>query len=216
MTIQDTVDSQQIAQPPEHLRPFRSGGCGPHTRIREFRKLRGLTLKDLAFKINTTPQTVQRLETANMTVSTEWLGKIARALLVEPADLIGTRSKSEIQVIGHIDERGRINRRENETATHFHLDVAADDPIAVRLDASVGPFEAGTMLIANRLREEDRDNVHGTDCLVATSENTILLRRVIRGRNSGWTLIPHENGGEIQYDRSIAWVARILMAIKHF
>ena len=43
------------------------------TRIREFRKLRGMTLKELADKIKTTPQTVQRLETANMTVSMEWL-----------------------------------------------------------------------------------------------------------------------------------------------
>ena len=29
------------------------------TRIREFRKLRGMTLKELAEKIKTTPQTVQ-------------------------------------------------------------------------------------------------------------------------------------------------------------
>ena len=77
------------------------------TRIREFRKLRGMTLKELADKIKTTPQTVQRLETANMTVSTDWLEKIARALLVEPADLIGNRSSREIRLIGRVGEQGR-------------------------------------------------------------------------------------------------------------
>ena len=54
-----------------------------------------------------------------MTVSTDWLEKIARALLVEPADLIGTRSNREIQLIGRIGERGRINRGENEKASLF-------------------------------------------------------------------------------------------------
>lgn len=58
------------------------------TYIREFRKSRGMTLKQLADKINTTPQTVQRLETDNMTVSMAWLEKIAIALQVEPYKLL--------------------------------------------------------------------------------------------------------------------------------
>jgi transcriptional regulator with XRE-family HTH domain len=61
---------------------------GPTTRIRELRKARGFTLKELALAIGTTPQTVQRLETANMTVSTEWLEKIAKALVLEPYQLL--------------------------------------------------------------------------------------------------------------------------------
>lgn len=185
------------------------------TRIREFRKLRGMTLKELADKIKTTPQTVQRLETANMTVSTDWLEKIARALLVEPADLIGARSSREIQLIGRIGEHGRVNRVQNGQ-TNIHLEVPADNPIAARLDATVGYFEAGTVLIANRFRDEDVDNAHGVDCLVAVADGPILLRRMIRGRNSGWTLVPYENGGEVQYDQSILWAARIIMAIKYF
>ena len=38
------------------------------TRIRELRKRRGMTLQQVADIVRTTPQTVQRLETANMTV----------------------------------------------------------------------------------------------------------------------------------------------------
>ncbi len=186
------------------------------TRIREFRKLRGMTLKELADKIKTTPQTVQRLETANMTVSTDWLEKIARALLVEPADLIGSRSSREIRLIGRIGEHGRVTRVQHEQGNIVHLEVPADNPVAVRLDASVGYFEAGTVLIANRLREEDLDNAHGVDCLVSLGNGSILLRRLVRGRNSTWTLVPHENGGEVQYDQAIEWAARIIMAIKYF
>lgn len=186
------------------------------TRIREFRKLRGMTLKELADKINTTPQTVQRLETANMTVSTDWLEKIARALLIEPADLIGSRSNREIQMIGRIGEYGRINTIKQDQGAVIHLEVPADNPVAARLDHPVGPYEAGTILIANRFRNEDIDNAHGIDCIIAVKDGPILLRRVIRGRDNGWTLVPHENGGEIQYDQSIDWAARIIMSVRYF
>lgn len=58
------------------------------TRIRISRKDRGLTLKEVAAAIGTTPQTLQRLETDNMTVSIEWLFKIAKALGVPPSELL--------------------------------------------------------------------------------------------------------------------------------
>ena len=186
------------------------------TRIREFRKLRGMTLKELADKIKTTPQTVQRLETANMTVSTDWLEKIARALLVEPADLIGARSSREVKLIGRISEQGRVNKVQNDNGNLVHLEVPADNPIAARLDATVGYFEAGSILIANRFREEDLDNAHGVDCLVGVENGGILLRRMVRGRNDTWTLVPHDNGGEIRYDQTIEWAARVIMSIKYY
>jgi transcriptional regulator with XRE-family HTH domain len=58
------------------------------TRIWELRKLSGLTLKDLADAMGTTPQTVQRLETGSMTVSTDWLFRFAQVLRVQPSELI--------------------------------------------------------------------------------------------------------------------------------
>jgi transcriptional regulator with XRE-family HTH domain len=186
------------------------------TRIREFRKLRGMTLKELADKIKTTPQTVQRLETANMTVSMEWLEKIARALLVEPADLIGPRSSREIRLIGRIGDQGRVNKVQNDNGNLVHLDVPADNPIAARLDATIGYFAAGTILIANRFREEDLQNAHGVDCLVCVENGAVLLRRLIRGKASSWTLVPHDSGVEISYDQTIEWAARIIMAIKYY
>lgn len=193
----------------------RWGDRSPRTRIREFRKLRGMTLKQLAEKLDTTPQTTQRLEVGNMTVSTAWLEKIARALQVEPMDLLGTRSTREIQLIGSADKTGRISR--SEPAAFVHMEALADDPVAVRLDTAIGQFEAGLVLIANRFRDEDVENAHGLDCIVAVADGPVLLRRVVRGRVAGkWTLIPHGNGDEVQYDRSLAWAARIVMALRYY
>lgn len=62
------------------------------TRIREIRKLRGLTLEEVARDTGTTPQTIQRLETDQMTVSLDWLERLAGALEVKPVDLLGARS----------------------------------------------------------------------------------------------------------------------------
>jgi transcriptional regulator with XRE-family HTH domain len=186
------------------------------TRIREFRKLRGLTLKGLAEKISTTPQTVQRLETANMTVSTDWLEKIAHALNIEPADLIARPGGREIPVIGRVMENGRIHASEGKQVNNLHMYVPADDPVAAQLDERVGLYEAGTILVANRLREADYANAHSADCLVQLDEKHILFRRVIRGQGDGWTLVPHQPGSEVIYDTKVSWLAPVVMILRYF
>lgn len=186
------------------------------TRIREFRKLRGLTLKELADKIGTTPQTVQRLETANMTVSTDWLEKIAAALRLEAADLIGSGSGRQIPLIGRIGEHGHVHRMPAGQPGLVHLEVPADDPVAARLDARIGNFEPGSILIANRLREADLANAHGMDCLVALTSGSILLRRLLQGAKQTWTLAPLDAGADIHYDQTVSWVARIIMSIRYY
>lgn len=60
----------------------------PKTRIREVRKARGYTLAQVAKATGTTPQTISRLETDDMTVSVPWLEKIGAALGVDPYALM--------------------------------------------------------------------------------------------------------------------------------
>lgn len=56
-------------------------------RIRMFRKHRGMTLKQLADAIGTTPQTVQRLEADTMTMSIHWIERFCTALQIKPYEL---------------------------------------------------------------------------------------------------------------------------------
>jgi len=186
------------------------------TRIREFRKLRGLTLKELAERISTTPQTVQRLETANMTVSTDWLEKIANALNIEPADLIARPGGREIPVLGRVMQNGRVLTGEGKQVNVLHLHVPADDPVAAQLDVRVGLYDAGTILVANRLKEADYPSAHGADCLVGLEDGQILFQRVIRSNGKGWTLIPHDPGAEVSYDADVGWIAPVVMSLKYF
>ncbi len=53
-------------------------------RLRAARKDAGLTLQDMAVRCKTTAQTIQRLETYNMTLSIDWVEKMAKAVGVEP------------------------------------------------------------------------------------------------------------------------------------
>ncbi len=56
-------------------------------RIRAARRDRGLTLLELGRKCGTTPQTMQRLEAASMTMSLDWLERICAALEIAPTEL---------------------------------------------------------------------------------------------------------------------------------
>ncbi|WP_348657966.1 helix-turn-helix transcriptional regulator, partial [uncultured Thalassospira sp.] len=56
---------------------------------KEMRKRCGLKLSDIAEAIGTTPQTVHRLENEQISLSTDWVEKIAAVLGVEPSYLVG-------------------------------------------------------------------------------------------------------------------------------
>jgi len=90
--------------------------------VRAYRKLRGLTLLQIAVLCGTTPQTIQRLETANMTMSLDWLQALADALKVEPYQLVG----------GH----GALGRA-NDAAMKARAQVAALRGAILALTATV-------------------------------------------------------------------------------
>ena len=184
------------------------------TRIRELRKSRGLTLRELAEKVGTTPQTIQRLETANMTVSTTWLEKIAGALNVEVAELISAPASRDIPFLGRVGQHGAVYRTGYEAAT-FHLGVPADDPIAVRLEHDTGAYRAGSILIASRLQNQDYLNANGSDCLVGLTSASVLLRRILFTKAGTLIFAPLDAGAGAEFEQPLSWLARIVMTVRY-
>jgi transcriptional regulator with XRE-family HTH domain len=76
-------------------------------RIRAARQRRGLTLLQVAKECETSPQTIQRLETANMTLSMEWLELISRVLSIAPGDLFDSRFDDHNETIVVMREAAR-------------------------------------------------------------------------------------------------------------
>jgi len=179
------------------------------TRIRKLRKTRGWTLQQLADQIGTTPQTVQRLETANMTVSMDWLQKFANAFNVSPVDLIDESSPRDIECIGEIGHEGFGEQNV------LSLDIPAHNPIAVRISQPVGPFLCGTVLVADRLARSQWHTAVGWDCLVAVTGGATVLRRLANGLDDTYSLVPLTTGMTILYDQNLDWVARVVMRIDY-
>lgn len=77
--------------------------------LRLHRKRKGLRLHELADRCNTTPQTIQRLETANMTVSLYWVDKILKALDLTFEDLLIKKDAKEIYAAAEQSIRERVS-----------------------------------------------------------------------------------------------------------
>lgn len=185
-----------------------------HTRLRELRKQHGLTLQELARRVGTTPQTVQRLETASITVSVDWLERFARAFSIDPADLIARSSQRGFPLIGTLDGRGRLNGRTNLPFDEIVLSAPGSDCIAVRLTEPIGSYAAGAILVAARQYGADMRSAHGHDALVETKDGVVLLRRVAFG-DGGLCLMPLEPDDDIRFNVRANWVARLLMRVDY-
>ena len=57
-------------------------------RIKEIRKQKSLTLKEVAEKANTSVQQVQRLERGDRRLTTEWIERLSNALNCTGADIV--------------------------------------------------------------------------------------------------------------------------------
>jgi transcriptional regulator with XRE-family HTH domain len=182
-------------------------------RIRLYRRQRGMTLKELADSVGTTPQTVSRLETEVMTLSTDWLERLAGALAVHPTELLEAPERPDIPLMGVIGANGALTR--SGEVDNFAIDMRAEHPVAVRLGQACGPYQAGEILIANRFEGEDLENVLGRDCLCCTADGRVLLRRVVRGNDKTYTLVPLPPDGDVRYNQELRWAARVVLRLQY-
>ncbi|MBL4758409.1 MAG: helix-turn-helix transcriptional regulator [Rhizobiales bacterium] len=180
------------------------------------RKAKGWTLRQVGDLVGTTAQTVQRLETANMTVSTDWLDRFARAFSVQAVDLIRDKRLAGIPIYGHLGPDGILNNAKTDSSDLERLSLTspAQDPVAVRLSRAIGPYRAGATLIGNRLANENHDENQGRDALVMTPDNQLVLGRAI-WRESNLTLVSLSDGGTIWFDMDAEWVAPLVMEIRY-
>ena len=182
-------------------------------RIRLYRRQQDMTLKDLADAVGTTPQTISRLETEVMTLSADWLERLATALSVHPADLLDAPERPDVALLGLVDAGGQIMRAGEADRVIFEARGAS--LVAVKLAQAYGPYRAGEILVANRMEGDDIENALSHDCLCCLSDGRVVLRRVVRGNDRTYTLVPLEPGEDIRYNQSLRWVARLMLRFEH-
>jgi len=182
-------------------------------RIRHFRSLRHLRLRELAERVGTTPQTISRLETGNMTLSVDWMQKLADALEIHPADLLEQPDRQEIPLIGLVEASGSILEGPEGV---MELYVPAINPVAVRLLAPSGIYKAGEILIGDRRRPGEVSDFVGRDAIVELESNLRLVAKIatpIPGAQ-GASLIALD-GSRVHYDVRLSWAAPIVMVARY-
>ena len=185
------------------------------TRIRHFRRLRRLTQAELARRVGTTAATVSRLETSDMTVSTDWLEKFAAAHGIGTADLLESPRPGRIPCIGRIGRNGLFERGVAEGDDTLTLDAPARDPVALRIDADVGTYRTGDVVIADRLPAEQAARALGRDCIVEVDGEASGFGRFISSADGNYLLVPPDPGAQARTLPAPDWIAPVIMLIRY-
>jgi transcriptional regulator with XRE-family HTH domain len=202
------------------------------TCIRAIRKQRNLTLQQLASMVDTTPQTIQRLETGNMSVSVAWLERISRALGLTAADLLRDAPRGQrVAVLGHLDGAARVHIPLTVTNTgpgfsdadvivgthpsHITMPVITEDCFAVTIQQATGPFAAGSILVATKQAPDD-PIVDGCDCLLALDTGDIVLKRVQRLADGKLTAHDYDQPTAVVPVSNILWIAPVFIIVKQY
>jgi len=175
--------------------------------------LRHLRLRELAERVGSTPQTISRLETGNMTLSVDWMQKLATALEIHPTDLLEQPDRQEIPLIGLVESSGSILEGPQGV---MELYVPAVNPVAVRLIASGGPYKAGEILIGDRRKPTEISGFIGRDAIVELTSNERMVVKIAKPapHAEGATLIALD-GSKVHYDSRITWIAPVVMVARY-
>lgn len=174
-------------------------------RIREIRQAQGLTLADVAARCAppTTPQTIGRLETGARALSVRWLTRVAAALGVAPAELVGfADAPGRVPLVATIALDGvrRAGRRDT-VATVGEADGA------IRFDHGIGDYRAGDLLFCRRVAPDDFAEVLNRDALVVRTGERMAFGRVIVRDGERLLLLPLQPGARQQVVAGPEWAA---------
>ena len=188
------------------------------TAIREVRRAKGLTLDQVAAACEppTTPQTIGRLECGTRTVSLPWLRRIARALGVEPADLLRLPDRADLPVAALLGPAGARAPRQAQTVV---APTPAPGLIAVLATADIGDIRAGDEIWCETLPPARFAEAVGRDVLVPRPAGRFLFGRLLAledrpGNTASLRIMPPGNGRREQVVAAPPWIARTVRLIR--
>lgn len=147
------------------------------TRIRDVRRAKRLTLQEVAARCEppTTAQTIGRLETGLRTVSVGWLNRIAKALGVEPSELVTLPDRADVPVAA-------VLRADGVTAPAKPAVLLPPAPspamVGLKVEVTQGDYRAGDQLWLERLDPADYATALNRDVLVPRSAGRFAFGRL--------------------------------------
>lgn len=184
-----------------------------HSRIREIRKQKGLTLQDVADRAGTTAQTIGRLETGTRTLSLKWVNRISKALEVEGATLLALPEQGDIEIFGEISSNGQISKKNCGIVS---ARLFAVEPTAIVIKKNLGPYMAGDILIFEK-KSHNQKNFLGKECLVQHKNGTFYFALVLGGNNNkNFSLAPVGHKAGILENQDIVDASPIVALVRKF
>jgi transcriptional regulator with XRE-family HTH domain len=181
-----------------------------HTRIREVRKAKKLTLLDVAERCAppTTAQTIGRLETGMRTVSVGWLNRIAKALGVEPSELVSLPGRIDVPVVAQLGPDGPLPP---PMQTVLMPPAGDANMLGLTVVTGQGDYRTGDQLWLERLDAADAALALNRDVLVPRGTGRYAFGRMIGHAPDGTgvrvQLLPFHAGARQLVVAACPWVA---------
>lgn len=185
-------------------------------RIRAVRKDRRMTLADVAAACSppTTPQTIGRLETGMRTLSVDWLARIARALKVEPEDLLGNERRGPAMVIARLGDTGAESLSKPREAVPPEALLGEGTLGVLEIAATSGEYRDGDRLWLRELAPEETARAVNRDVLVPRACGRFAFGRLIDRDDAMVAILPPGAGQRQVVVRDPAWVALAVMLVR--
>jgi transcriptional regulator with XRE-family HTH domain len=187
------------------------------TRIREVRKARRLTLHQVAERCipPTTAQTIGRLETGMRTVSVSWLNRIAKALDVEPSELVSLPDRADVPVVA-------LLRGDGVSAPPRPAVLLPPAPsnalVGVKVEVAQGDYRAGDQIWLERLEPADYPRALNRDVLVPRSAGRFAFGRLAATapdkEGARVQLLPLTPGARQQVIADAPWIAVVRLLVR--
>jgi transcriptional regulator with XRE-family HTH domain len=182
-------------------------------RLRELRKAKGLTLADVAARSTppTTAVTIGRLETGTRQLTVPWMDKLAKALDVEPRQLIAQESDATIPVAAQLSTEGA-----EALSAPLQLSPPAPLPnaIAVIVRDSQGDYRAGDQLWLEQLQPERFNEAVNADVLVPRPVGRFVFGRLVATDSGRLQILPARPGSRQTVVADAPWLARVRTLIR--
>lgn len=174
-------------------------------RIREVRKVKGMTLDDVAQRCDppTTAQTIGRLETGTRTLSLGWLNRIADALDVDSGTLLALPDQDALPVAAVLDHKGA---HALEKPDQILQPVIETDMVAMRVKSSIGDYRTGDDVWLSRRSSDQYAAALNRDVLIPRPAGRFLFGRLIGRQGDQLQLLPLGSGTRQQIVKDPEWI----------
>lgn len=186
-----------------------------HTRIREVRKHRGLTLAEVAERCKppTTAQTIGRLETGMRTVSVGWLNRIAAALDAPPSDLVTLPDRADLPVAAILAATGPVAPTRTTTLSP---PIPTADDLAVRVEAGQGDYRAGDVLWLSRLVPDRYAEALNRDVLAPRGAGRFAFGRLAALDGTRLHILPIVSGARQLVIPDASWLGAVRALVRQY